>query len=757
MTKLHWRNRGRRGADRWLHVTLRRSLLLSCAVGAAFCSGEAAAAAADKPASVEVLVVTAEKRPEDVQQVPISLNVITEKQLETFNVSDFLTLQTSIPSMVIHTSPVSTGIYLRGFGSAGSNPSFDASVSLYQDGVYMGLARQEMAPFFDVAQIEVLRGPQGALVGKNTAAGAITITTNDPTRAFEGSATASYDVARHGAEAFGYVSGPITDTLSGRLAVQFVDLDGWIHNDATGTDDPRKRNAVARLSLKYQPSGRFDVTTKLEFGSFGTRGSAQVLISPTVRQELPDTKNAADGFAVAPHNGEYSKQNGYNSATVANWHIGDFTLRSITGFSGFTMATNTFAAPLNPEMFGILWAQNFDQQSEELQLFSPLGRPIEFIAGAYVDHSHQSFQGNDRYNVFGGLFNGQQHSAFHQQESSASVFASATWHVTDDLRLLGSARYTWIHKKATFAFIDDFDTGVLPELLGPPHSTRGSLSESHFDPSITAQYDLTPDVMVFASYARGSKGGGFDAGNNAVTAANFAYRPEDSADYEVGVKSSFLERRVVIDISLYHLHFKNLQVSGFDPRVVALSTTNAASATSKGVEATLAWQATDQLKFSSSAAYTNAVYDDYPGAKCTAAQPSPPCTPPNNNIKGRVLQFVPKWSGDLQMDYSAPISSKLVFGATIAATYRSSVWVDDNNYDPVIGLQGSAIKWDARLQIGPPDGGWNVALVGRNLTNKLVRSYAYDWPLEFGPKGAPLAVAIVDEGRSIAIQASTKF
>jgi iron complex outermembrane receptor protein len=741
-----------------------RSLLIGCVSGAALLAGASAARCATTAAdsnpgasSVAEVVVTAEKRAENVQKVPISINVVEQAQLEKFNIHDFQTLQNSIPGLIIHTSPVSTGIYLRGFGSAGSNPAFDASVSVYQDGVYFGLARQEMAPFFDVERIEVLRGPQGALVGKNTAAGAISITTADPTKDFEGAATLAYDFDPGGVEGYGYISGPLSETLSARLAVHAENLDGWVQNLATNSTEPRKKDAFARLTLRFEPTARFKLTTKIEYGQFATNGTPAVLVSATTPQTPPLTKSATDGLEVPPLKGEHSLQTGYNSATKADLLIGDFTLRSITGFSGFAHSTKTFAAPLNPDRFDILWAENFDQQSEELQLLSPTAHSLDFIVGAYADHSHHSFLASERYDIFGGLFNGQQHSIFHQSEDSASVFADATWRITPALRLLGSVRYTWIRKQGSFQLFDDFELGPIGPLLGAPHSVQQTISENHIDPSVTAQYDLTGDVMVYVTYAEGSKGGGFDPSNNAVTSVDFAFKPEHSTDYEVGVKSSFFSRRLILDVSGFIEQFRDLQVSAYDPATVSLATTNAASATSKGVEATVAWQATDHLRFSGDGAYTHAIYDNFPGAKCTFSQPSPPCNPATNNIKGLVLQFVPTWSGDLQADYSTPLTQALTLGATVTVKYRSSVWVDDENYNPIYGLQGPTTKLDARIQVGAANTKWDVALVGRNLTNTIARSYAYAWPLETAPGGVPAAVAILDEGRSVAIEASVHF
>ena len=196
--------------------------------------------AADDNNTIETVIVTAARREQNLQDVPISMNVTSQEQLESFNTADLKALSMTIPSMmVLRTNSVNT-ITLRGFGSGPNNPATDQTVALYNDGIDAGRARQFMAPYFDVARVEVLRGPQGALIGKNTAAGAVSIVSNLPTDSFQGAVTGSYLFERKGVDLFGFVSGPLTDTLKGRLAVKVINDEGWVRNLATGNKDPRQ-------------------------------------------------------------------------------------------------------------------------------------------------------------------------------------------------------------------------------------------------------------------------------------------------------------------------------------------------------------------------------------------------------------------------------------------------------------------------------------------------------------------------------------
>ena len=186
---------------------------------------------------IEEVIVTAQKRAQSVQDVPMSIEVIKGEELDAYQIRDLKALQNYVPNLLIQSSPGNDAIYVRRFGSQAANYAFDQSVSMYVDGIYGGRNRQFMAPFFDVERVEVMRGPQGALLGKNTAAGAISIITAGPTDTFEGSVTSSYNFDREGFEVYGYVSGPMSDTLSGRLAVKYTELDGYIKNNSSSSSD----------------------------------------------------------------------------------------------------------------------------------------------------------------------------------------------------------------------------------------------------------------------------------------------------------------------------------------------------------------------------------------------------------------------------------------------------------------------------------------------------------------------------------------
>lgn len=736
---------------------LKHALVSSCALAAVAMAAPAVAAdAAGVSATVAELVVTAQMREQQLQDVPISMNVVQGRQLQSLNITDIRGLQTSLPGVFVQTSPTNNGLYLRGFGSSPANQAFDQSVSLYQDDIYAGRTRQFMAPFFDVARVEVLRGPQGALLGKNTAAGAVSIVTNGPTNSFEAGGTGNYNFTLKGVDADGYVSGPLGAGFSARLAVKVTDLDGYFHNLTLGENQPAKNSKLARLSLRYE-NGAFDITTKFELGRTKNDGNTLQYIPQAAYSELSRNKFGAKPFG----HDEFDVQDGYNSSTIANLKLGDYTLTSITGFSGFKSRTDTGAAALNPENFFLTWHEKYTQESQEIRLISPKDRPIEFILGGYYDHSRDAIADGNQYFLF-GVLNGFSVATFGQKEDAWSVFAIGTWNITKNLRLLANARYTAIQKNGELLFT---------QVFGPP--IRGAIPGNHqvatvknntFDPSATLQWDVTSDLMLYATIARGSKAGGFDPTNGAANVSTFKFSPEQSTNYEVGGKWSFADR-ALLTVAIYDLEFKNLQVASYVPPF-GLETSNAGTARSVGLETTLAWHPVDRLDVQAAASYMDARYTDFPGAPCRATQTLSECngsapasasnSQANNNARGIPLNFAPRFSSQLQIQYTWPLSRGLQVVLTGVDSYRGKTWVD-SAYNPAFGYQRAGHNLDARVEFGPDDHRWSLALVGKNLTDRITRSYVFAWPLELAPGNRPIAGVVAEQGRTIAIQGTVRI
>jgi iron complex outermembrane receptor protein len=748
---------GKRSALNSLTSALTQVLLITAA-------GTSVAAAQESTALQEV-IVTAQKREQNLQDVPVSISVMSGKKLNELQITDLRALQGYIPNLAILNSGVNPVVYIRGFGSGPNNVAFDQDVSVYWDGVYGGRGAQFTAQFFDLERMEVLRGPQGALFGKNTAAGAISIISARPTTIPTGAATVSYNFEQKGFEASGYVSGPITDTLSGRLAVRLVDRDGFLKNLARGEREPQIEQELVRASFLWRPSEDLDVHFKAEHARHYLRGGVTHSGSLTAPTSFTDVRYVSDPYGPSPVP-EESGITSDNISLTANYALGDHTLTSVSGYSAFKTKRLSAYDEFNPDrtiqpnggnaLYANGFPEDFEQFSEELRLASPTGQRLEYIVGLYYDYSDYHLINNTYYRgLGGGTITGYHRNDFYQKGWSYSVFGQGTFHVTDSLRAIGSLRYSETLKKANFT--SRLVSGVR---LNPEGAARGKLTEDYVDPSFTVQYDVTDAIMAYATAARGSKSGGFVSNTSSTTDASFQFRPERSTNYEVGLKSTFLEGRLVANVAAFHMEFKDLQQSTYDPDRRTFFTRNAARASSEGVEADVQWLPIDTLQLSLGVAYLDAKFDDYPGAPCLTRETLAQCNSADpaslaaHNLKGVPLQFAPKWSGNVGARHTLMLPNDLRVVSSVTALFRSKYFIADG-YDPVWGRQDGWVKLDARVQVGPANERWNVALVGRNLTDERTAGAAIRFPASITT--TTRAIFWMDEYRSIAIEGTYRF
>ena len=716
------------------------------------------AAATDSAPKVAEIVVTAQKRAEKLQDVPISMEVVTGAKIDQFHTNDFQSLMNYVPNVFVEETAGDNVIYIRGFGSPPANFSFDQSVSLYVDGVYAGRSQQAQAPFFDIARVEVLRGPQGALFGKNTPAGAVSIVTAGPTDHFEAGATALYNFNLKGYDVSGYVSGPLTDTLSARLAVKVLDEDGFITNLGNGHLDPETQEQLARLTLRYAPTANFDYTLKVDYANHKLIGGQDVSSSLTGPQDPQTTRY----ISSAPLGTEGTRDTSLMVSGTGNLKLGDYTLTSVTGYSFFRSdIVNYFdqsvpGGGVVPNSVYNSFPEHFQQISQEIRLLSPTGHKFEYVVGAYYDNSQYHLTQLQGFNIAAFNYLGLEQTYFSQHAQSASAFGQGTYHLLDNLRLVGSLRYTNTQKNAFF-------TGQMvygPYPLQALTNAKGALNENEVDPSVTLQYDVLSRVMVYFTYGRGSKSGGFVSNTFGTTDSTFAFQPEKSQNFEGGVKSTLFSGRLVLDASVYRTSFTDLQVSVYNPTTSTYQTGNAASASSTGIEMSSVWRPIENLDFTASASYQNAKYDNFPGAACLASQPLAQCNPGSptsiaaNNIKGAPLPYTSKFTGNIQAHYRIDLPDDLKIDTTVAVAGRSK-YFDSDNESPTFGLQHGYAKVDLRIQLAPMDDRWHVALVGKNLANVLTTGSAFDLPAPI--TATPRAILYLDQPRNIAVEFGVRF
>lgn len=686
------------------------------------------------------IVVTAQKRAQNLQDVPISMQVVDAKSLRENAIRDLYTIAEKVPNFQFNQTTVTPQLYIRGFGSAASNLGFEQSVSLYVDGIYNGRGEQLNIPLYDLERVEILRGPQGALLGKNTAAGAVSVITAKPTSTLQMGIDALYNFNRNGVDIGGFVSGPLSEKVEARIAAKYINLDGFVRNTATGKDDPRSRVFSTRASLRLIPSDSLELLATGQIDRMRTYGSSLVSTAPNATV-LPRQVNSAPPFGVPVG----SRQNGENAVLTANLDLGFATLSSITGYNHFTYQHATPGGFVTPEPFLASYDEDFDQFSQELRLTSPTGGRLEYIAGLYFDTSSWWLSNASQYAI--GALVGTVRGDYNQDAKTYSAYVQSTLHLNDQFRLLGSLRYTHTRKGGDYELVTVAGIPIAP----PVRVDRQHIRESRVDPSLTAQYDVNDDVMLYATYAQGSKAGGFASQTRTVTASTFQFGGEKSRSFELGLKSRLFDRRVTLDLALFDTRVTDQQVSIFVPALNTFVNQNAASATSRGAELTFEVRPVDGFRITATGAYVDATYDDYPGAACTVISPTG-CTPATNNLKGFELIGSSKWSGTLEAGYQAQVSDALRISMSGGFDFRSGYYIA-TDYSPVYGRQEAYQKVNARIELASTDDRWSLALLGRNLTNKTTANFAYLYPL------ASPAVAVhgLAEPRSISLQASVRY
>lgn len=721
-----------------------------------------AAEAADiDDSNTNEIIVTAQKREQSLQDVPISMEVVSGAKLAEFNTSDIKAVMNYTPNVFVQSTAGNDVIYIRGFGSPPANFAFDQSVSLYVDGIYAGRNRQAQAPFFDLARVEVLRGPQGALFGKNTAAGAVSVVSAGPTREFEGAITGLYNFDHKGTDFSGYLSGPITDTLGARFAYKIVNQDGYIYNRATDHDDPEIKSQLLRLTLKWEPSDNFDYTAKVEYGKRTVIGGITVS-SPLTSGQDPQTTRYLERSALGD---EGNKNKSVMVSGVGNLALGDFTLTSVTGYSwfkskivnGFDQTIPNSGGAFVPNSVYNAFPERFDQFSQEIRILSPTGKTLEFIAGAYYDKSDYTLEQYQGFNIAALNYFGRIDSLFRQKAESWSAFGQATVNISDAFRAIGSLRYSHTKKDGDFASRLVYG----PFALRPISSATGSISEGNVDPSVTLQYDIAPRIMVYATWGRGSKSGGFVSNTLGTVDSTFTFEPERSENFEAGIKSTLFDGKLVANVSAYHTKFKDLQVSVYRPETSSYLTGNAASATSKGIEGSISIFPIPNFDISASGAYSDIKYNDYPGAACLAVQvtdgtcnPADPASIANNNLAGFPVAYSSKWTGSVTAHARFDMSDDLKLDVTGVASGRSKYFNSDNQ-SPVFGVQDGYVKLDLRVQLADQDNRWHVALVGKNLTNQKTIGSAFNLPSPI--TATPRAILYLEPTRNISVEAGIKF
>ena len=643
--------------------------LLGAASALCLCTAAPALAqvAAGEQDEGDVIVVTARRTAENLQDVPASVSAFSDETIEKIGAIDATGLQGIVPNLNIvqgRGSSNATNIFIRGVGQPDALQTFDPAVGFYVDDVYYSRIRGTQLDLFDLERIEVLRGPQGTLYGKNTIGGAMKVVTRRPSQDPHGLFQAT--VGDYGlVEAKAAASGPITDTLAGGIALFSTSRDGYVTNPVTGEDYNDRNATAARIALAWDAAPNFKVDWSADYAvednalvvgqpvnTLTTLFGVPLLVLPATPPEFNFTARPTPGL---PNSTELTH---WGSALTATYDISeDLTLKSITAYRNLQNSDYVDIDATRLETGDVFVDVNQNQVSEEIQAIYESG-PLTFVGGAFYMvekiNSHQEAFGDDILTGPGG-FTFLRTVGDDLQTDSWALFANATYAVNDRLNISGGVRYTE-EKKDYFRTTSTFST--FPGLTANP-AFRFTIDDTWTDtsPMASIDYRLADNMLVYGRVARGFKSGGFNGrANNPGEQA--PYSPEKVTSYEAGLKSDWMDGDVTANFSVFYNDYKDFQarVSGLvtDPGTglpsPELSVLNAGALEISGAELELTYSPFRAFQLDAQIGYLDASYGEFDDTRFTAA-------PYNGSRAFQTPAFSPEWTSRFGASYAFDLAT----------------------------------------------------------------------------------------------------
>lgn len=725
------------------------------------------------PGGLQEIIVTAQKRSENLQKVPISVTAVSGVAISQLHAVTLQELNGTIPNIQLNNfsnTPNSAVISIRGIGVVEPDPYAGNTVSIVYDGVPQFFSMGALVDLYDIQRIEVLRGPQGTLFGANTTGGVVNIVTEQPTGEFSAKLEGGYgnynrfDIA-------GTVNFPIAkDLLAGKVVVSHNEREGFFTNVVNGSNYGRRNSTIFRGYLKLTPNRDFDATLIGEY-DLGRNGSPVFQIGASPAETGP-TFNPNDGNATANYPAETlyvppdikkypnpcpsrfqqchstgvllsandsvpdtSNLDTYRATLTMNWRnsgIGDLT--SITGYKHFRVFeyTDQDQSPLfldDTRRTTTGW-----QFSQELRSAIRVNNAINFVIGGFYLDTHYDHEQDFRIQFAApGLL---QVNTQHQDNYSLSGFAQAYFDVTQKLRLQAGVRYTYEQTSMLAATLNSINLSGTTNFDGtgnvaiggvaPPRTTKSWVNVGW---KVGADYKLTGRALLYASWARGFKSGGF-TGRIGIASDLGPYNPEHVDTFETGVKTDVFDRHLRLNVGGFYTNYRELQIAQIyfviDPTsglpVQGNTILNAGSAHISGFEAEATALPIENLTLTGSLAYLDAQYARFIYTSPFTVSATDPKGIPVD-LKGNPLQNSPKWSATAGFTYSLPVGDNKL-QLHLLYSYTASKYLSSINNSPRSLVQPTQLL-DGNLDFVTARQ-WQIGLWGRNLLDKRYIQSVFD-------------------------------
>jgi outer membrane receptor protein involved in Fe transport len=760
-------------------------------------------AAAQEPVSadsqspiLEEVLVSARRREESTMSVPAAVSAFGQVEIARYMTTDLKKIGEMVPQVSLAEASAGSGasFTIRGIGSASANLAIEQAVSLNIDGVQVGRGRFIKLGLLDLERVEVLKGPQALFFGKNSPAGVVSLTSVTPGTELEGYIRGGYEYEAEEKYLEAALTYPFSDTFRARVAVRGTTMEGWVTNRAQPIPSPYDPSVimsaedrmgpnldeiVARITLVYEPSDNFEAVFKIAANRTERNTSSNAAQAVCAdRTAIPVTLGLPDPFGdckldtnrssadlprewavdwpAARGGASFMDQETLVSSLQLDYHASKGTLTSVTGWSQFTFdSMDDFAYASISSVSGSN-ENRFEQLSQEVRFVSELDGPLNFTVGGYLEDGMLSsitaamlgYAGPDpatgrfyAYDRFGRI-----------ESRTYSLFGQLRWQPIDALEVALGARWTREEKdlvKLGHSFNHAaFAAGFQP--VGEDFS--GEFSDSDVSPEATLTYQLSDASILYGAYKTGYKSGGFSLPGNVArveTIESLEFDSETAEGFEIGYKSELLGRSMRLEVTAFHYEYDDLQVSSFDADTTRFIVRNAAQLKSSGVEASMLWQATNQLSLRSALGYSKAEYERFTGSSCYLGQTEAQgCVGGVQDLSGKAPPRAPDWSFNGGFTYDTDLTSTYSLSTTMDVSYVEGHNVQENA-NPV-AFQESLWRLNASVRLVNEISGLELALIGRNLTNEFYMESSTDKPVGGPGESGPGLV----RPREVALQAT---
>lgn len=756
-------------------------------------------------AATDEIVVTARSGAESLTQVPVAVSAFGAADIARYQSSDLVKLAQMTPAVQIYGGGAGAGgaFLIRGIGTTADTAGVDSSVSIALDGSQMVRPRTVLAGMFDLRQMEVMKGPQALFFGRNSSAGVISISSQDPGSTLSGYVTGGYEFKARERYVEAALTTPVSDTLSIRWATRYSKLRGWVYNVAVAHPDvsnpsvtipapvnrwgPGSESISGRVTVLWTPASNYTSKFKAFFSKYTDDGYTST-IEPVCAGAHPLTLGQPDLLSDCKVNGRIAQSilpSLYTTQSIGDqrWNAGipftdsrstlltwqqtlDLGTISLVSNTTYSVLDNVARGSNNYTQF-VEFSGGTDEHyrggSQELRLISDFGGPFNITVGGYYEKTKSRFAAalflyNFGPNPTPGPYAGSYQAGYEtatERRHSWSGFVQARYDLAPNIELAAGARYTETHKNVVQG--QPYVHGgyqAIGALLPQGVFVNSVLDEHNVSPEATLTWHPTASSTLYGAFKTGYKSGGIAIPalvTPANTAANLIFRPEKSIGGEIGYKA--VVDRLRIAATAYYYKFKGLQLTSFDPTSSSYRIQNAADAKQRGIEVEASYALDNALSLRGSVNWNDVTYGAYLNSACytgqTAAQG---CVGGVQDLTGRRLHRAPLWSGSAGITYEAEIGPD--HGLSFTNDYRYSSDYLTSEVQSPLSRQKDYVLINASINFYPQSKAWQLSLIGRNLGNIRVYEFQQDRP--GGITGNELAIG-GGRPREIAIQGTVKF